>query len=300
MKKAILCFAAMFFLTLSLGSYAFYDVDFSTEEGKAVYEMEIRGFVKGFEDNSFRPWASLTRAEFVTIVNKMYGYRAEGENVFSDVAPSDWYYADVLRAVNVGYIKGMGDGTFCPNERVTREQVCVMLNSILNMEMLPYSREISDFVSDWAKDSVERLVSNRLFKLEDGGRFRATEAITRGEVCVALEKCIVDSPAEIEPIDLENMAREELEKKLSSMIECMDNEIIPLAEEGTAKTVAQRVSASMKAYLADPTYDYMTESKRVYELYKTLGEEKADELKALVFDKADPDELTVLYYFFYE
>lgn len=300
MKKLMLYAAAAALMLLPLCSYAFYDVDFSTDEGKAISEMEIRGYIKGFEDNSFRPRATLTRAEFVTIINKMYGYKVEGENVFSDIAADDWYFSDVLRAVQAGYIKGMGDGTFCPNETVTREQVCVMLNAILNMEQLPYSRTISDYVSDWARDSVEKLVSNRLFRLEDGGRFRAIEAITRGEACVALEKCIVDSPAEIEPIDLENMAREELEKKLSSMIECMDNEIIPLAEEGTAKTVAQRVSASMKAYLADPEYDYMTESKKVYELYKTLGEEKADELKALVFDKADPDELTVLYYFFYE
>lgn len=300
MKKRIICLIAAASLFLPSLSFAFSDIDESTDGGKAVLEMEQRGYIKGYGDGTFRPNAPLTRAEFVTIVNKMYGYRVEGENIFSDVPSEEWYCADVLRAVQAGYIKGMGDGRFCPDELVTREQVCVMLDSILKTEKLPYSKQISDFVSDWAKESVEKLVSNRLFSLESGNTFRATEPIKRIEVCVALRKCIVDGATEIEPVDLESMAREELEKKLQSLIECMENEIIPLAEEGKQKQVAQMVCESMKKYLENPEYDYVSESQRVYDIYKTLGHEKADELKALVFDKADPDELMILYYFFYE
>lgn len=300
MKKRIICLIAAVCLAVPTMAFAFSDIDSSTDSGKAVLEMERRGYIKGYGDNTFRPNLPLTRAEFVTIVNKMYGYRVEGENIFSDVPSDEWYCADVLRAVQAGYIKGMGDGWFCPDEFVTREQVCVMLDSILQMQKLPYSKQISDFVSDWARESVEKLVSNRLFRLENGNIFRATEPIKRIEACEALEKCIVEGSVEIEPIDLENMAREELEKKLKSMIGCMENEIIPLAAEGKPRQVAEMVCESMKNYLKNPEYDYVSESKKVYDIYKTLGTEKADELKALVFDKADPDELMVLYYFFYE
>ena len=290
-----------FVLMVSMYVFAFPDVDGSTVTGKAVEKMHSHGYIQGFDDGTFRPDDTLTRAEFVTIINKMYGFSVESENIFTDINENDWYYGAVLTAVQAGYIKGMGDGRFAPNEAVTREQVCVMLNSILNVQMLPYSQKITDAVSDWARESVEKLVSNRMFSLEDGGKFRATEPITRGETCLALEKCIVDADLtdEIEPIDIKSMAKEELDRRLNHIIKCMEETIIPSYTYEETVQVGNMLVDSMKKYLEDSNYDYVSAAKDTYEVYRKFGREKANEFKDAIYENIEIEDIAILYDFFY-
>lgn len=279
----------------------FSDVDASTEQSKAISIMQQKGYINGFPDGTFRPDATLTRAEFITIINKMYMYYVEAENIFTDVNASDWFNHDVLAAVQAGYIKGMGDGRFAPNESVTREQVCVMLNSILKLGDMYYTPTISDRVSDWAKDSVSKMVAAYVFTLEDGGNFRATQPITRGEACVALEKCIVEVDFEevFKPIDLEDMAQEELEKKLTEIIQCMEKVVIPQYTEEDFIIIGNMVVKSMKKYLADPSYDYVPDANATYEIYRKLGYSRARVFKQPIYDNIDINSLAILFDFFY-
>lgn len=297
----IFAVATFFVLILSMSVFAFSDVDGSTATGKAVEKMYSSGYIQGFGDDTFRPNDTLTRAEFVTIINKMYGFAVESENIFTDINENDWYYHAVLTAVQAGYIKGMGDGRFAPNEAVTREQVCVMLNSILNVQMLPYSQSITDEVSDWARESVEKLVSNRMFSLEDGGKFRATKPITRGETCLALEKCIVevDITDEIEPIDIKSMAKDELDRRLNHIIKCMEENIIPTYTYEETVRVGNMLVDSMKKYLEDSTYDYVSAAKDTYEVYRKFGRTKANEFKDAIYENIEIEDIAILYDFFY-
>ena len=302
MKKSVFKVFLIHILVLCLACTtvgAFSDVDVNTDEGKAIMKMQSYGYIQGVGDGRFLPQNTLTRAEFVTIINKMYDFKAYGDNIFKDIAETDWYYKDVLAAVQAGYIKGMGDGTFKPNQSVTREQVCVMLNGILKTERLPISVTINDEVSDWARESVECLVSNRLFILEDGGIFRATKPITRSEACVALEKCIIDKTIDIKPIDLESMAREELEKKLEEMIKIMETKIIPNCTYEKTIYVANAVNNSMKKYLKDSKYDYVSDAKATYEVYRTLSKIPADELRGLIYNNVKLEDISIMLEFFH-
>ncbi len=304
MKKKI--FKVVFVTLLLLGvlfttCFAFSDVDHESELGKAIMKMHQHGYINGDGNGLFRPDDSLTRAEFVTIINKMYDYTVEAENVFTDVLPDDWFLKDVLRGVQAGYIKGMGDGTFKPQNKVTREEVCVMLDRILNSERLPFEVKITDAVSDWARESVEKLISNRLFILESGGKFRATQPITRSEVCVALEKCIIDKDIliDVEPIDLESMAREVLVQKLGSMITIMQEKVLPNCTLEKTIDVAKRLISSMQNYVEDANYDYLTDAKATYEIYRTLSYKDADELKEPILENIPPEDIALLLKFFY-
>ncbi|MBQ2932757.1 MAG: S-layer homology domain-containing protein [Clostridia bacterium] len=281
--------------------FSFYDVDPENESGKAIMKMYQHEYIKGDGDGFFRPDDSLTRAEFVTVINKMYDYTVEAENVFSDVSAKDWFFKDVLRGVQAGYIKGMGDGTFKPQNKVTREEVCVMLDRILGSERLPFVVEIKDAVSAWAKESVEKLISNRLFVLEDGGKFRATQPITRSEVCVALEKCIIDKDAlmDFEPIDIESIAREVLVKKLKQMVTIMQEKVLPNCTLEITTDVANRLISSMQNYIDDPNYDYVTDAKETYAIYRTLGGKRADQLRLPILDNVPTEDIAILLEFFY-
>ena len=54
-----------------------------------------------------------------------------GENIFSDVSESAWYYSHVIRAIQYGWINGYADGTFRPDATVTRAEVTAITNRLL-------------------------------------------------------------------------------------------------------------------------------------------------------------------------
>lgn len=88
------------------------------------------GYVNGYEDGTFRPDNSITRAEFVKLVNKYFGFNNKEDIKFSDINTNDWYYNDICIASKAGYINGYEDKTFKPNKTITREEVAKILISI--------------------------------------------------------------------------------------------------------------------------------------------------------------------------
>ena len=298
MKKKTVSLCLAFLLVLGINVGAFKDINPDTDEGMAILKMKNCGYINGFEDGTFKKDNTLTRAEFVKIVNKIYGYTEYDENIFNDIKESDWFYKDVLIGTKAGYIKGHDGGRFAPEDKVSREQVCVMMNRVLNAVPLPFSQKISDPISDWARESVEILISNRFFALEEGNKFRATVPITRGEACVALEKCIIDIPVEIEYISLEDMAKEEIEKKLKTIIEVLEKDIIPQYTYEVNHEIAGRIISSMKKYIKNPQYDYIPDAKATYEIYRK-GDLEAREFKDLIYKNMDIDSIAILFDFFY-
>lgn len=105
---------------------------------KAINDWTTRELAGGYPDGTFRPDASITRAEFVALVNRAFGYTelATGQALgtassatFNDVAATDWYAGEIAQAAAaVGYIGGYPDGTVKPHNPVTRQEVSVMLS----------------------------------------------------------------------------------------------------------------------------------------------------------------------------
>jgi uncharacterized FlaG/YvyC family protein len=168
----------------------FTDVDASSEQGQAIVKMYNKGYLAGYEDGTFRPDGYVTRAELVRIINQVFDFKVNDKIVtadFSDNATTEaWYYEDVKIAQQMGYISGFGDNSFRPKDNFTRQQACVVLDLITNASDTEAEVTITDTVSPWALKYVSSAVENGLFKLEEGNTFRATQNITRGELCVAL------------------------------------------------------------------------------------------------------------------
>ncbi|MBR5528494.1 MAG: S-layer homology domain-containing protein, partial [Clostridia bacterium] len=158
----------------------FKDVEKDSGLETALKKLVDAGIVKGYEDGTFRPSSTLSRAEFCRMVNQLFKYTEKADYGFYDVQQTDWFYDEVLIAKKQGYIQGFEDATFRGNSKITREQVCTILNRILGLYVL-YDVQISDTVSDWALSSVQAVVSNGFMSLEEGNTFRATQDITRQE-----------------------------------------------------------------------------------------------------------------------
>lgn len=96
----------------------------------AVSTLANVGAISGYSDGTFRPNKEITRAEFVTILAGIYGEDTTKGMPFSDVGHS-WCYDAVATAYANGWVSGYSDGTFRPNQTITRAEAVVILNSVL-------------------------------------------------------------------------------------------------------------------------------------------------------------------------
>ena len=118
------------------------------------------GLLEGYEDGTFRPANAITRAEFCAMLANVLGL-PEGQNLsFSDVADDAWYAKAVSAMAARGFVSGMGDGTFHPDDTITYEQMVTILSSVavwasMSAEELDGQTDVSltdyqDF-SSWAQ-----------------------------------------------------------------------------------------------------------------------------------------------------
>lgn len=97
-----------------------------------VEVLATLGILEGYGDTGeYRPERKITRAEFTTIAMRFTKGEAGGENIFSDVVESDWFYNTVVGSVAYGWIHGYDDGTFRPNDSITRAEVTAITDAML-------------------------------------------------------------------------------------------------------------------------------------------------------------------------
>ena len=113
-------------------SSGFTDVASEAWYNNAVSTLTRAGILDGYEDGSFRPNASITRAEFTKIAVSFFKHAGgASSNPFNDVPDSAWYAEFVKAAAELGLIDGYEDGTFRPNAPITRAEACTIVNRTL-------------------------------------------------------------------------------------------------------------------------------------------------------------------------
>ena len=192
--SSITVFAAEVTAETAKPAIVFSDVDVNSTSGKDILKLVNAGILNGYTDGTFRPNNPLTRAELCKIVNIAFKYTEAAEETFSDVKADDWFYSQVAIAKKAGYIAGHADGTFKGNDYLTREQACTIVTRVTQLFDLSMTETITDAVSEWAVPYVNKVVANRLMPLEEGGKFRATENITRAELVSVVANFVVDAP----------------------------------------------------------------------------------------------------------
>ena len=157
---------------------------------KKLDEWQDEGLIDGYGDGSFQPNGTVTRAEFIKLVNRTMGFTAESEISFSDVTERDWFHAEVAKAVTAGYAQGSG-GLFHPNQPVTRAEAAAMLARAAG---LAANEERADAFADaasipaWAKGSVGAAAEAGYMTGYPDGTFGALGSITRAEAVVTLDR----------------------------------------------------------------------------------------------------------------
>ncbi len=93
----------------------------------AIEALAARGIINGKTENTFEPEATMTRAEFATIVVQSLGLKPAANSKFTDVQASDWYAPYVGAAGSYGIVNGTSETTFNPNGTITRQEAAAMV-----------------------------------------------------------------------------------------------------------------------------------------------------------------------------
>ncbi len=165
----------------------------------AVQYVYDRGMMNGMAPKNFEPAASASRAMMVTILYRMEGEPDAGTANFSDVA--DWmYYANsVAWATEKGIVTGHEDGTFQPDNEVTREQLVSMLYRYAKLKGYDTTKGKkntqfidSGIIEPYAQEAVEWAASIGLVNGYQDGSFRPGGKAARAEVAAILMRFCQD------------------------------------------------------------------------------------------------------------
>ena len=145
------------------------------------------------EDQANNPNLALTRADFMAIVNRAYGYKTPGETPFEDVEPNKWYYDDVGIAYTARYIVGTSPTTASPNNPLTRETATTILGR--NMMLQESPGEILDFtdarqIANWAMGTVKSSLEHYIVNGYNDGTFRPKRNVSWGEMAAMVTKLV--------------------------------------------------------------------------------------------------------------
>lgn len=145
--------------------------------------------MRGYADGDYRLDAPVTRAQFVAMVNRAYGYTQGGPTPFQDVYPGDWYAEDIAIAYTAGYFSGTTESTASPNDNLSREQALVLLARGMRLQTVP--GEVTDFTdgndfASFSKSYVNAAVKMGIISGYPDGTFRPKNPITRGQMAKIL------------------------------------------------------------------------------------------------------------------
>lgn len=175
---------------------------------EAVNDMGSRMVINGFEDGTFKPNQNMTRAEFAAIIVRGLGLRLEnGEAPFSDIQSADWYNAAVQTASAFKLIDGFEDGTFHPNDSITREQAMVIIAKAMTISGLKDKLKLqgqdaatllgqfvdANKVSIWAKAGVSDALLAGIVTGRNGNILDSKAYVTRAEVATMIRNLLIQS-----------------------------------------------------------------------------------------------------------
>ena len=155
---------------------------------KYIAVLQNRNVIGGFPDGSFKPDKGITRAQFAAIAQKALDLPPAGREAnFNDLPKKHWAYKAVSAVSEAGLVTGFPDGTFRPEDKITRAQALVILAKALQNEKRDDAAlkryKDTDKVPTWAIPSVSKAAgAGIIVNYPDPYKMRPDDLATRAEV----------------------------------------------------------------------------------------------------------------------
>ncbi|WP_240419299.1 S-layer homology domain-containing protein [Paenibacillus periandrae] len=196
-------------MTNSIYSVVWHPLEFKDVElhwaKKSVNDMGSRMVINGIGNGSFNPDQDITRAEFAAILIRGLGLKLKaGASGFSDVDPKSWFASAIGTAFTYNLISGFEDGTFRPNDKITREQAMTIMAramTITEIEAKPLQNTgqvLNSFtdagtISKWAQSGISDCLKYGLVSGRNNTELAPKAFITRAEVAVIVQTLLQKS-----------------------------------------------------------------------------------------------------------
>ena len=190
-------------LPLVQGQPGFNDLNSEHWAWPVLNDLTQRNLVAGFPDGTFRPADPMTRAEFATQIAQLFNLPLERSPLgqappYTDMAPGHWAYGNIQQAVQMGFVSGYPDGTFLPDQPISRIHVIVALANGLLLKssrsattaLKPY--QDNSQVPPWALESlVAATEAGLVVNHPDRRQLAPARLASRAEVAVMLHRALV-------------------------------------------------------------------------------------------------------------
>lgn len=150
-----------------------------TEDKKEETVAPSKGYVAGYPDHTFRPEKSMTRAEAASMLARLRNLSTANQSKPAFTDADGWYNASINAVVEAGYMKGYPNGTFKPDQAITRAEFAQLLSYFLSDESV--ANPFADTANNWAKNAIDKAFAQNIVKGYGNHTFRPEAQITRAE-----------------------------------------------------------------------------------------------------------------------
>ncbi len=137
----------------------------------------------------------ITRGAFVYIFNTMLSIKhpEKTANIFTDITESNWNYADIVTAYNIGYISGYPDNTFRADSPITREEMCTVISRYFGLNKVYNDSKLQNFtdkdkIQSYALDHIGALAELETVNGYPNGSFKPQNNITYAEAVTIITR----------------------------------------------------------------------------------------------------------------
>lgn len=159
----------------------------------SIYKAVQNGWMMGATSTEFMPDQPLTRAQAAVVLTRMLGLKTSAEKASYKDTRNHWAWKEIEAASEAGIVKGLGDGYFGPENRITREQMSVILDRLLVSLEYPAGvantfTDVSITTSPWSYDSILKMSYYGIMQGYSESSFKPGYTLTRAQMAALMER----------------------------------------------------------------------------------------------------------------
>lgn len=151
-------------------------------------------YMSGYEDGTYRPDNTITRAEVATILSMLddnYDENERYESASADVNPDAWYANYVNFASSRGYMSGYEDSTYRPDNTITRAEFASMVSRYIGIDPIDGENRFADIDSvPWCSQQINALSEAGIVSGYEDGLFKPSNYVTRAESASIINRAL--------------------------------------------------------------------------------------------------------------
>jgi len=165
---------------------------------KAIRSFAQLRLAEGYPDGTFKPDRPITRAEFAALLDRVFRIAGGNASVALQDIEGSWAKESIEKRASAGVISGYPDGTFRPDQTITRQEMVVILTRIVNLESLekdPAKGEFHDLGNAYAAEAIREAAQAGIVSGKGNGVFDPGGSATRAEALQMIINVLKLNPA---------------------------------------------------------------------------------------------------------